>query len=95
MRDIERIEEGEIAIIAGASSAIKEFVFGEMPDEEKIMTHVLQEVEIDRHLQIYIIAGANFALKTKMKDTKKTEKQIMQELSNEIPSMVRKIEENE
>ncbi|MBC8495852.1 hypothetical protein H8D36_06880 [archaeon] len=94
MKEIDRIEEGEIAIIAGASRAIKEFQFGEMPDEEKVMLKVIDGVEIDHNLQHFVIAGANFALKKKIKNTKLTERQIMQMLSEEVSSMMKDIGEN-
>ena len=90
----EKIKEKEIAIIAGASKAMDEFIFGEMPDEEKILSKVLKEIEVGKHLQSYVLAGANFALKKKIRKVKITEKEIMQSLSNEIPLMVLEIKEN-
>lgn len=87
MKD-DKIKKEEIAIMAGASCAIKEFANSAIPDEEKIMSRVIKEVKTDVHLKPCVIAGANFALKKKQKNLKISEREILQALSNEIPLMV-------
>ncbi len=95
MRDVNKIKQEEIAIIAGASCAIKEFANSALPDEEAIMARVFKEVSSDKHLRPCVIAGANFALKKKQRNLKISEREIMEALSREIPLMVRELKEDQ
>jgi hypothetical protein len=89
---MEQIEEARLAVLAGAAHAIKFFVVGKIPDEETIMSSVIKNVHVNKDLRLFVIAGANFAIKQKNKNLKVTERIIMQTLSDKLEDFVEEID---
>lgn len=89
------IKDKKIVMIVAASSAISYKKQNPSSETEEVIKHVLKNINTSKNLKLFGIAAANFVLKHLQTNTRITEKEVMQKLSDETPNILISIEKQE
>jgi hypothetical protein len=89
------IKDKKIAMIAGASSAISYKRIRPTAETEEVIRHVIKDIDTRGENKIFGIAGASFVLKQIEKNHLISEREVIQNLTNETQNIIRSIEESD
>lgn len=91
---MKKTKEVKISMISAASLALSYLKKKPTADSEEVMTYIMKNLEARGYGKLAGIAAANHVIKIKERNSKATQKQILQDLSNNINPILESIEKN-
>ncbi len=82
------ISNEKIAMIVGASSALSYRRKNPSADSEEILKYVIKTIELNKKAKVFGVAAADFVIKYITKKPQATEREVMQNLTNETPRIL-------
>lgn len=82
------VDNEKIAMIVGASSALSYRRKNPSADSEEILKYVIKTIEVNKKAKVFGVAAANFVMKYISQNSQATEREVMQNLTNEIPKIL-------
>jgi len=82
-------QEAEVAIIAGATKALKYKKENPRAEIERVINHILREVVGKKDIKISAVAGASKAFEIKERNPRLGDKEIIQKVMKEIDTLLK------